>query len=154
MKKETLTQTREGALSKQFAFATKAGQLIFVSGKSGVRADGKAMGLADLDEEARKLLSSDHTAIDTREGPIKAQTYWVYSYIKNTLEAIGCTLEDILKQTIYMTDLNEFPAMAQVRKLFFKNPPATTTVGVTGLCPLGSRIEIEVIVLKPEESEK
>src|SRR3972149_9188414 len=122
VKKETLTQTREGVLSKQFAFGTKAGQLIFLSGKSGVRADGKAIGLEDLPEEARRLLKSDHTAIDTREGPIKAQTYWVYSYIKNTLEELGCTMEDILKQTIYLTDMNDFRPMSEVRKLFFKNP--------------------------------
>ncbi len=152
MEKETLKTRKEKVLSDQFAIATKAGQLIFVSGKSGMRADGVAVGLKDLDEEARKLLSSGHVAIDSREGPIKAQTFWVYSYIRNVLEEFGCTMEDILKQNIYLVDINEFPQMSEVRKLFFqKNPPATTTVGVTGLCPIGARIEIEVIALKAEE---
>ena len=152
MKKEILTTRKEKTLSDQFALATKAGQLIFVSGKSGMRADGVAIGLKDLDEKARKLLSSGHVAVDSREGPIKAQTYWVYSYTKNVLEEFGCTLDDILKQNIYLVNINEFPLVNQVRKLFFpKNLPATTTVGVTGLCPQGALIEIEVIALKPDE---
>lgn len=151
MKKETLTTRREKMLSDQFALATKAGQLIFVSGKAGMRADGVAIGLQDLDQQARELLSNGHVAVDSREGPIKAQTYWVYGYIKNVLEEFGCTLNDVLKQNIYLVNIDEFPLVNQVRKLFFpKNPPATTTVGVTGLCPKGALIEIEVIALKPE----
>ena len=151
MKKETLTTKRE-KLSDQYAIATKAGQLIFISGKCAIKPDGTPIGLRDLDEEAQKLLSDGyHVPSDSLEGPIKAQTYWIYSYIRDVLKENGCMLDDILKANIYLVNINEFPLVNKVRKLFFpKNPPASTIVGVTGLCPVGARIEIEVIALKPE----
>jgi len=150
MKKETLKPKLE-SLSDQFAIATKAGQLIFVSGKCAIKQDGTPIGLMDLDPEVRKKFQSGHVSIDSREGPIKAQTYWIYNYIKSALSEMGCTMDDILKQNVYMVNLHEFTSFNEVRKMFFpKNPPAATTVGVTGLCPPGALIEIEVIALKPE----
>lgn len=151
MKKETL-KTSKDRVSNQYAIATKAGQLIFLSGKAAMRGDGVVVGLKDLDEKARKLLSEEgHASVDSREGPIKAQTYYIYNYIKEVLEEFGCTLDDVLKQTVYLVNMNEFPLVNQVRKMFFpKQPPASTIVGVTELAPKGALIEIEVIVLKPE----
>ncbi len=137
------------AIRGTFGLATRVGPLLFVSGKGALRPDGRVIqSLSDLDEEDAKVarqLQTGRVVTDLREQTIVAQTTYVYSYLKRLLDEQGSSLQDIVRQTIYMVDLNEFPIMERVRMHFLPvDPPATTTVGVTGLAPIGSRIEIEV----------
>ena len=78
-------------------------------------------------------------------GDIRAQTERVLENIKIILQDQGLTLDNIVKTTVFMTNLADFSAMNEVYARFFnRNPPARTTVQVAAL-PRGAQIEIEPI---------
>lgn len=78
-------------------------------------------------------------------GDIKAQAREVLGNIKVILEEAGCRMEDVVKATIFLTDLSRFSDVNEAYKEFFqKNLPARSTVGVVSL-PKGAGIEMEVI---------
>lgn len=78
-------------------------------------------------------------------GGIKAQTARALENLKAILEDQRLSLADVVKTTVYMTDLTEFPAMNEVyAKYFTVDCPARSTVQVAAL-PKGAGIEIEAI---------
>ncbi len=78
---------------------------------------------------------------------IEEQTERVLENLKALLEAAGLGLGDVVQCTVYMVDLEEFPAMNRVYARYFpRNPPARVTVGVASL-PRGARIEISAVAL-------
>ena len=65
------------------------------------------------------------------------------------LEAAGTNLSNVIKTTIFVTDLANFAAINQVYGSFFEvDPPARSTVQVAAL-PLGAQVEIEVVAVVP-----
>ena len=79
------------------------------------------------------------------EGGIEAQTRQVMHNLSAVLEAAGSSLSNVIKTTIYVTDLTDFAAINQVYGSFFEvDPPARSTVQVAAL-PLGAQVEIEVV---------
>ena len=63
------------------------------------------------------------------EGGIEAQTVQVLENLKNILESIGLTLDDVVKISVFLSNLNDFQAFNRVySKYFDKNLPARTTV--------------------------
>ncbi|MDR2630891.1 MAG: RidA family protein [Spirochaetaceae bacterium] len=67
---------------------------------------------------------------------------------KAILEQAGLSLKNVVKTTVFMTDLSEFAAMNEVYASYFpENSPARSCVQVAAL-PLGAKIEIEVIAAK------
>ena len=79
------------------------------------------------------------------EGGIAAQTQQCFNNLFGVLAAAGLAPDDVLKVTVFLTDMNDFPAMNEVYKTQFSQPyPARTTIGVAAL-PLGASIEIELI---------
>jgi len=82
-------------------------------------------------------------------GGIEAQTERVLLNLKAVLAAAGLTPDDVVKTTVFMVDLAEFPKMNEVyAKFFTKDPPARSTVQVTAL-PKGGRVEIEAVARRP-----
>lgn len=80
-------------------------------------------------------------------GDIRAQTKQVLENLKAILEAGGSNLESVMKTTVFLKDMNEFPEMNEVYAHYFRNtPPARTTVEVSRL-PKDARVEIEAIGL-------
>lgn len=80
-------------------------------------------------------------------GPIDAQTRRVMENLKAVLAEGGATFADVVKATVYLTDLADFSAMNAVyREYFPSDPPARSTVQV-GALPLGARVEIDVIAI-------
>jgi 2-iminobutanoate/2-iminopropanoate deaminase len=78
-------------------------------------------------------------------GDIAAQTRQVLENLKAIIEAAGGTLEDVIKATVFLTDLTGFAAMNEVyAKYFSANPPARSTVEVSGLAKQ-ALIEIEIV---------
>ena len=78
-------------------------------------------------------------------GDIKSQTDRVLQNIKVILEDQGLSFTNVLKSTVFMTDLADFAAMNEVYgKYFTAEFPARSTVQVAAL-PRGAQIEIEVI---------
>ncbi|MCK5159362.1 MAG: Rid family detoxifying hydrolase, partial [Candidatus Heimdallarchaeota archaeon] len=81
-------------------------------------------------------------------GSIKDQTEQSLKNVKAVIEAAGATLEDVVKCTVFLKDMNDFKDMNEVYATFFKeNPPARAAVEVARL-PLDVDVEIEAIALK------
>lgn len=82
------------------------------------------------------------------EGGTLAQAKQVFENLITVLGELGCTMDDVLKTTVYLTDIGEF---AEVNKLyaeyFAPNFPARTCVEVSRL-PMGLSIEVECIARK------
>ena len=82
------------------------------------------------------------------KGDIVVQTCQVIANLKGILGAVGLGLKDVVKTTVYLTDLADFQEMNRAYAEFFPgHPPARSTVQVAGL-PRGVSIEIEAIAIK------
>jgi 2-iminobutanoate/2-iminopropanoate deaminase len=83
------------------------------------------------------------------DGDIAAQTERVLQSLGAVLGGAGCGVADVVKTTVFMTDLSEFADMNAVYATHFTGqPPARSTVQVAGL-PAGARVEIEAVALIP-----
>lgn len=79
------------------------------------------------------------------EGDIKAQTEQCLKNLSAVLKAANVTSDNIVKTTIYLTDMNDYAIVNKIYGDFFKSPyPARTAVAVAAL-PLGVKVEIEAI---------
>ena len=89
-------------------------------------------------------------SIDPKSGEIvgsdiRQQTERVIENIKGILEAAGANLHHVIKTTVFLKDMNDFPAMNEVYGRYFTSaPPARSTVQVSRL-PKDTLVEIEVI---------
>ena len=96
------------------------------------------------------LFCSGQIPLDPKSGEIVAgdigvQTRRVMDNIAGLLRAEGLSFDDIVKTTIFLTNLGDFQTVNQIYGSYFKNdPPARSTVQVAAL-PRGANVEIEVI---------
>jgi 2-iminobutanoate/2-iminopropanoate deaminase len=69
--------------------------------------------------------------------------------IERILQSTGLDFSNVVKSTVYLTDMKDFPAMNEIYKSYFKNGqyPARETVQVLGLAR-GARVEISVVAYK------
>ena len=82
------------------------------------------------------------------EGDIQKEARQVLDNIKNVLETAGYKMKDIVKTTIYLTDMENFAAVNKIYATYFEgNFPARETVQVAAL-PKKARVEISVIAVK------
>ena len=79
-------------------------------------------------------------------GGIREQAIQVLENLKAVLEVAGCTLDDVIKTTVFLADMADFPAMNNIYAEYFgeDNAPARSTVQVAAL-PKGALVEIEAI---------
>ncbi|MHA7819109.1 MAG: RidA family protein [Erythrobacter sp.] len=105
--------------------AWKAGGLVFLSGQAGIAEDGSIAGAqGDFDEQL-------------------AQTF---ANIERVLKAAGSDMSRIVKVTIYLKDMANFPKILDARQQYFTPPyPADTTVEVSSLALPELLVEIDVI---------
>jgi 2-iminobutanoate/2-iminopropanoate deaminase len=81
-------------------------------------------------------------------GSIQVQTERVLENMKAVLQAAGLSFDHIVKTTVFVKDLADFPHMNEVYgKYFGTNPPARSTVEVSRL-PRDARVEIEAIAIE------
>lgn len=84
---------------------------------------------------------------DLVQGDIKVQTEQVLKNIAGLLKAAGLGVENVVKTTIFLSDMSHFAPMNEVYASFFgQDPPARSTVAAAGL-PRGVDIEIEVLAV-------
>ena len=81
---------------------------------------------------------------DFLDEDVKIQTKQVCENLKSVLEAAGAKLENVVKTTIFLDDINNFAAVNEVYAEFFKHKPARSTVAVKEL-PKGAKVEIECV---------
>ncbi len=100
------------------------------------------------------VFCSGQVAIDPATGAvvtggIEEQTHQVLKNQTAVLAAAGCTMADVVKTTVFLTDMNEFAAMNKVYGEYFPAPfPGRSTVQVVRL-PKDVKVEIELIAVKP-----
>jgi len=83
-------------------------------------------------------------------GEIANEVDQIISNIKSILNVVGADLKDIIKTTIFLTDMSLFAEMNNAyAKYFSQNPPARSTVEVSKL-PKGVNVEIEMIAAIPQ----
>ena len=80
-------------------------------------------------------------------GDVKAQTHRILQNLSAVLQAVGGSLADVVKTTIFLTDLQDFALVNEVYGSYFpQSPPARATVQVSAL-PRGAQVEIEAIAV-------
>ena len=96
------------------------------------------------------VISSGQIALDPTTGAlvgddVATQTRQVFANLRAVLDKAGCALEDVIKTTVFLIDMEDFAAMNAVYAgAFGRARPARSTVAVAGL-PRGARVEIEVL---------
>jgi 2-iminobutanoate/2-iminopropanoate deaminase len=81
------------------------------------------------------------------EGDIQAQTGRVLENLKAVLEAAGSSLSQVVKTTVYLRNMDEFPEMNEIYSRYFgSEPPARATVEAARL-PKDVHVEIDAIAL-------
>ena len=109
-----------------YSQAIQIGNFLFCSGQ------------IPLDPKTNQVLSGD----------ISTQTELVIRNIDAVLKEAGCDFKNVVKTTIFLTSMKDFPLVNEVYSRFFKEfPPARSTVEVSGL-PKGVNVEIEVVAFK------
>lgn len=81
------------------------------------------------------------------DGDVQAQTHQVFANLKAVLEEAGSSLEKVVKATVFIKNMDEFPLINEVYGTYFSDhKPARSTVEVARL-PKNALVEIEVIAL-------
>jgi 2-iminobutanoate/2-iminopropanoate deaminase len=120
--KEVVTTDRGPKPIGPYSQAVKTGGFLFLSGQ------------VALDPKSGEMTGGD----------IRQQTERVMENIKGILEAAGSNLHHVIKTTVFLKDIDEFPAMNEVYGRYFTAaPPARSTVQVARL-PKDALVEIEV----------
>ncbi|MDR6860405.1 RidA family protein [Variovorax guangxiensis] len=139
----------------RYAAWRRAGDMVFLSGIIAVDpvASRIVRGYADIPDEAATLIGrTGEFSSDIKEGPILAQSWYVLDRIRQTLEAAGGQISDVIKLVQYFKNLDHFPQYSRVRKLFFPGePPASTVVQVSAMLPTPDiLIEVEATAWLPQ----
>jgi 2-iminobutanoate/2-iminopropanoate deaminase len=110
-----------------YSQAIRVDRMVYTSGQLG------------LDPKEMRLVSDD----------AEGQTRQILRNLEQVLAASGASLSDVVKTTIFMTDLKEFASVNRCYgEAFGTSPPARSTVQVAAL-PLGAKVEIEAIAVLP-----
>ncbi|MCZ6473126.1 MAG: RidA family protein [SAR324 cluster bacterium] len=118
--------TFSGSVAYSNGVKVSGGEMLFVSGQ-----------LAKVDSEL------------VGKGDIKAQTRQVLENIKKVLDQAGATFSDVVRVTVYITDMSHFRDIHDVRLQYFDkdNLPASTMVEVSGFVDEDALIEIEAVAV-------
>ena len=80
-------------------------------------------------------------------GAVEEQTRQALSNLRNVIEAAGSSMDNVVKTTVFLKDMADFPKMNAIYAEFFgENPPARSTVAVMAL-PKGGLVEVEAVVI-------
>jgi reactive intermediate/imine deaminase len=101
-----------------------AESIVFVSGQTAMSGEGQLIG----------------------EGDFEAQTRQVFENLRTVLGDAGASLEDIVKVTVFLTDVGNIREYGRIKADYISGPqPASTAIGVTGLALPGMMIEVEAV---------
>ena len=106
-----------------YSRAVRVGNIIEVAGTTAVDAEGQVVGVGDIGE----------------------QTDYIFNKIRNALNDAGSKMSDVIRTRMYLTDINDWEAVARVHGDIFSDiKPVSTLVEVSGLIDEELLIEIEV----------
>lgn len=125
---EYLTSPATADLNLPFSEAVRVGDLIFISGQIGNLPGTLTLAEGGMEAEARQTLDN----------------------MKAILERHGSSMSHVVKCTVYLTDMSEWPAMNEIYVQYFPGPkPARAAAGASALA-LGAKVEIECIAVVRE----
>ncbi|HKX56677.1 MAG TPA: RidA family protein [Xanthomonadales bacterium] len=124
MNKQIIATADAPAAIGTYSQATRHGNVVYLSGQ------------IPLDPASMQLV----------EGDFSAQTHRVFKNLQAVCKAAGGSLDQVLRLTIFLTDMGNFPQVNAVMAEYFSQPyPARVTVGVVAL-PKGAQVEIDAIL--------
>jgi reactive intermediate/imine deaminase len=125
MSKSIVSSAGAPAAIGPYSQAVKAGGTVYLSGQIA------------LDPVSGQLV----------EGGFEAQVHRAFQNMKAVAEAAGGSLADVVKLTLFLTDLADFPKANEIMQTYFAQPyPARSTVGVASL-PRGALFEAEAVMV-------
>ena len=128
MKRQEIRVPGQPEPISHYTDAVRAGDLLFVSGIVPVDAGGGLVGAGDVVAQARQVFRNMH----------------------DVLAAAGARAQDVVKVTVFLTDVDDRPLINPVRAEFFGSArPASTLVEVSALAVPGAWIEVEAVALIP-----
>lgn len=111
-----------------YSHAVRAGNLLFLAGQ----------------------IALNPTTMDLVDGKFRDEVKQVFKNVEAVLKAANCSLRDVVKLTVYLTDLSNFEQVNAIMSEKFSSPfPARAAVGVAAL-PRGASIELDVIATIPD----
>lgn len=129
-KEQIVTDKVKPVAAYSTGFKCSGGSLIMLAGMVAVGTDGNTVGKGDMG----------------------AQTQKVFENIRDTLEAAGATLKDIIRLTVYVTDRTLFSDHMKVRMNFVSEPyPASTLLIISGLANPDWLVEIDAVAFVADE---
>ncbi len=128
MSKECICAVSAPPAAGPYAPAVKANGFLFVSGQGPFAKDGSGPVRGTIEEETRRTLDN----------------------LNCVLADAGITLEDVVKVTVYLGDMVNFPKFNDVYKTYFRDSLPARTCVEAGRLPLDIQVEIDVIAVIPE----
>ena len=133
MKIERITTDPDPYERFRLALGYRVGELLFVSGQASVDQNAQLVGEGDFDAQAEQTFRN----------------------LQRVLEAGGSSLANVVKVTIFLTDMSNFEKIVELRGKWFAPPyPADTIVEVSSLAFPELMIEIEAIAVVDEAAER
>ena len=109
------------------------GELLFISGQAAMDENGQLVGVGNFDAQAEQ----------------------VFANLERVLRAGGSSLANVIKVTIFLRDMSNFPKIVELRARYFTPPyPADTLVEVSSLYSPEALLEIEAIAVADEAAER
>ncbi len=137
--------------ASHYSQAVRSGDLLFTAGHIAIKTaePGKPLvaSFDDIPAEGR-FLATGRSHPDSRDGPIAAQSWYIYNELKKLLEAGGVALSDVVLSSVFLADVRDFAVFHRIHRHFFpSNPPALAVSGFNEVGHRGCRIEIELTAL-------
>jgi 2-iminobutanoate/2-iminopropanoate deaminase len=111
----------------------RVGEFLFISGQAPIDENGQIVGVGDFDAQAEQ----------------------VFANLERVLRAGGSSFTNVIKVTIFLRDMSNFPKIVELRSRYFTPPyPADTIVEVTSLYSPDALIEIEAIAVADNAVER
>jgi reactive intermediate/imine deaminase len=124
MAKQIISTPNAPAAIGTYSQAVRVGNTLWVSGQ------------IPMDPGTKELVT----------GGIEAEIHQVFKNLKAIVIAAGATLDDVVKATVFLTDLSHFALVNKIMAEYFREPyPARAALGVAAL-PRGAAVEVECIV--------
>ncbi|MGE0644441.1 MAG: RidA family protein [Nitrospira sp.] len=132
MKIERITVDPDPYEPFRLAQGYRVGELLFISGQAAIDSQGQIVGVGDFDAQAQQ----------------------VFINLERVLRAGGSSLKNVVKVTIYLTNMDYFDRIVELRGRWFTPPyPADTIVEVSSLYSPDAMIEIEAVAVADTAAE-
>ena len=126
-RKKPISTPEAPAAIGTYSQAIASGKLVFLSGQ----------------------IPLDPATMEIVDGDVTAQTRRVFDNLEAVTRAAGGSLDDLVKLTVYLVDLEHFGVVNEVMTQYFNEPfPARAAIGVAAL-PKGAAVEVEAIMAPP-----